>query len=126
MGTYTDLLTLSKHASSQKEAVQDKGVKTRPIDQPTKRPTDQPTNRRADEATKRPTDQSSGRRAEKWRKQKAIVRTAFDLYVDQAHEIRKIRAERELNGNKTVSYSEIAREAFELYFKATGRKPKPE
>jgi hypothetical protein len=109
--------------------------KSEPSDQPTnrrnvtstERPSDQPSQRQLVDVTNRPIDLTSkqaetgGDKASRWRREKKLIRAAFDLYEDQVHQIRRIRAERELAGASSVSLSDIAREAFDLLFEKLGK-----
>lgn len=79
-------------------------------DAPTERRSIETTNRLNDPTTTRPSDAPTERRK--------TERAAFDLFSDQVVSIRRIRAERELAGDRKVSLSDIAREAFDMYLRA--------
>jgi hypothetical protein len=82
---------------------------------------DIPTKRRSDGATLRHSDETTNRHSDIPTKRRITERTAFDLYQDQVQAIRRLRAERELSGEKKISLSDIAREAFALYLQQQGQ-----
>lgn len=77
----------------------------------------EPTNRQSDAPTLVQKDVPTEIRSDKTTSRRATERVAFDLYQDQAQAIRRLRATRELSGERRVSLSDIAREAFDLFLK---------
>ncbi len=55
-------------------------------------------------------------------KKERTKRLAYDLYVSQIAQLRRVRATRELSRNETVSYSQLVREAVDLLFEKEGIK----
>ncbi len=55
-------------------------------------------------------------------KKERTKRLAYDLYVSQIAQLRRVRATRELSRNETVSYSQLVREAVDLLFEKEGLK----
>lgn len=59
---------------------------------------------------------ANGRTSERPKAKRRIIRHSFQFYADQIDELRKIRAQLELQGTKR-ELSEMAREAFSAYLK---------
>lgn len=55
-------------------------------------------------------------------KKEQTKRLAYELYVSQITDLRRLRATRELSRNQTVSYSQLVREAVDLLLKQEGLK----
>ena len=66
----------------------------------------------------RTSERTNGRTDERDTKNRKTVRYSFQFYLDQIDQIKRLRAQKELEGNK-CDLSQLAREAFDMYLSRT-------
>jgi hypothetical protein len=84
--------------------------------------TSERTNERTDERVNtRTLERANERTSERAGNTRKIVRYSFQFYADQITELKRLRAQKELNG-ETGDLSQLAREAIDAYLKRTSER----